>query len=87
MNRIHVIICSGFSAVFWDSKYLGELCKIPGQGLLTSYEQTAETGRKRKYYSITKKGRELLFAKEKEWNVFSGAVNKVLQGGSAIVTT
>jgi DNA-binding PadR family transcriptional regulator len=57
------------------------------QGLLTSYEQTAETGRKRKYYSITKKGRELLSAKEKEWNVFSGAVNKVLQGGSAIVTT
>ena len=56
-------------------------------GLLTSYEQTAETGRKRKYYSITKKGRELLSAKEKEWNVFSGAVNKVLQGGSAIVTT
>lgn len=57
------------------------------QGLVVSYEQTAETGRKRKYYSITKKGRELLASKEQEWHVFSGAVNKVLQGGSAIVTT
>ena len=57
------------------------------QGLVVSYEQTAETGRKRKYYSLTKKGRELLASKEQEWHVFSGAVNKVLQGGSAIVTT
>ena len=57
------------------------------QGLVVSYEQTAETGRKRKYYSLTQKGRELLASKEQEWHVFSGAVNKVLQGGSAIVTT
>ena len=57
------------------------------QGLVVSYEQTAETGRKRKYYSLTQKGRELLVSKEQEWRVFSGAVNKVLQGGSAIVTT
>ncbi|MBQ3119424.1 MAG: helix-turn-helix transcriptional regulator [Peptococcaceae bacterium] len=56
------------------------------QGLVVSYEQMAETGRKHKYYSLTKKGRDLLAAKEQEWQVFSGAVNKVLQGGSAIVT-
>ncbi len=63
------------------------LHNLEEQGLVVSYEQTAETGRKRKYYSITKKGRELLTAKEQEWHVFFGAVNKVLQGGSAIVTT
>ena len=57
------------------------------QGIVVSYEQMAETWRKRKYYSLTKKGRDLLAAKEQEWQMFSGAVNKVLQGGSAIVTT
>ena len=63
------------------------LHNLEEQGLVVSYEQTAETGRKRKYYSLTKKGRDLLAVKEQEWQVFSGAVNKVLQGGSAIVTT
>ncbi|MBO5366241.1 MAG: helix-turn-helix transcriptional regulator [Peptococcaceae bacterium] len=63
------------------------LHNLEEQGLVVSYEQTAETGRKRKYYSLTKKGSDLLAAKEQEWQVFSGAVNKVLQGGSAIVTT
>ena len=63
------------------------LHNLEEQGLVVSYEQMAETGRKRKYYSLTKKGRDLLAAKEQEWKVFSGAVNKVLQGGSAIVTT
>ena len=63
------------------------LHNLEEQGFVVSYEQTAETGRKRKYYSLTKKGRDLLAAKEQEWQVFSGAVNKVLQGGSAIVTT
>ena len=63
------------------------LHNLEEQGLVVSYEQTAETGRKRKYYSLTKKGRDLLAAKEQEWQVFSGAVKKVLQGGSAIVTT
>jgi len=36
------------------------------QGLVVSYEQTVETGRKRKYYSLTKRCRELLASKEQE---------------------
>ena len=56
------------------------------EGAIHCYEGSA-AGRIRKYYSLTKKGRELLASKEQEWRVFSGAVNKVLQGGSAIVTT
>ena len=59
---------------------------IEEQGLVQSYEQTAETGRKRKYYSLTKDGHKLLVAKEKEWQLFSGAVNKVLQGGGNVAT-
>lgn len=56
------------------------------QGLLASYEQTAETGRKRKYYSLTKEGRKLLMAKEQEWNTFVDAINQVLKGGGDVVT-
>lgn len=56
------------------------------RGLLQSYEQTAETGRKRKYYSLTKAGRKLLVTKEQEWRTFATAVNQVLQGGGGVVT-
>lgn len=49
-------------------------------GLITAYERTADTGRVRKYYSITKAGRAELSAKTEEWRQFSHAVNKVLGG-------
>ncbi len=56
------------------------------QGLVQSYEQTAETGRKRKYYSLTKAGRRQLTAKKQEWDLFAGAVNQVLGGGGSLAT-
>ena len=62
------------------------LHNLEEQGLVQSYEQTAETGRKRKYYSLTKAGRKMLAAKEQEWNTFAGAVNQVLQGGGGLAT-
>ena len=49
-------------------------------GLITAYERTADTGRVRKYYSITKAGRAELSAKTEEWRQFSHAVNKILGG-------
>jgi PadR family transcriptional regulator PadR len=48
---------------------------------LTSYEQAAPSGRMRKYYHLTKKGRELLGEKTAEWRSFSESVNGVLQFG------
>ena len=56
------------------------------QGLVVSYEQTAETGRVRTFYSLTKEGRATLEEKAQEWAVFSGAVNKVLAGGASLAT-
>ena len=56
------------------------------QGLVQSYEQTAETGRKRKYYSLTKAGRRQLTAKKQEWDLFASAVNQVLGGGGSLAT-
>lgn len=59
---------------------------LEAQGAITVYEKTADTGRSRKYYSLTAKGRGALAEKKAEWQAFSGAVNKVLAGGVQLVT-
>lgn len=57
------------------------------QGRIQVYERIAETGRLRKYYSLTTEGRQTLAAKEAEWSDFSTAVNSVLAGGGASLAT
>lgn len=47
-------------------------------GLATSYMQTADTGKKRKYYQITKRGLNALDEKRAEWKAFSGGINNVI---------
>ena len=44
-----------------------------------AYEQTAPTGRVRKYYRLTKKGRGCLADRRSEWEEYAGAVNAVLR--------
>ncbi|MBP1560248.1 MAG: PadR family transcriptional regulator [Oscillospiraceae bacterium] len=53
-------------------------------GYVSSREAESENGRMRKYYAITDEGAGFLAEKRNEWNVFSGAVNKVLEGGSCV---
>lgn len=48
------------------------------KGWVVSYEQAAENGRRRKYYSITVSGKKELDAKAAEWKTFSGAVERVM---------
>jgi len=57
---------------------------LEDQGYITSYEQTTEAGRLRKYYHITDMGKDFLQEKKKEWMTFSQAVERVLKGGSDI---
>lgn len=47
-------------------------------GLVEAYEQTAPTGRQRRYYHLTRRGREALTEEAKEWQRYSAAVNAVL---------
>ncbi len=47
-------------------------------GLLEAYRQVSESGKERKYYHITAKGRLQLRLKLDEWALFSGSVSKVL---------
>lgn len=47
--------------------------------LISSYwDETS--GKKRKYYCITKDGTKALHEKQKEWKVFSNGINKVIGG-------
>lgn len=47
-------------------------------GLVKSYWEESEQGRKRKYYHITKKGLKELDSTKEEWEEYSAAVGKVL---------
>ena len=49
---------------------------------LTSYQQEAPSGRMRKYYRLTRRGRELLADKKAEWDRFRQGVGDVLSGGA-----
>lgn len=49
---------------------------------LSSYQQEAPTGRVRKYYRLTRRGKELLDDKRTEWAVFHQGVEQVLSGGA-----
>lgn len=53
------------------------------KGMVNSYEKSADSGRLRKYYSITKKGKGMLAEKEDEWKVYVNAINQVLRGGES----
>ena len=51
------------------------------QGMVESYDEPEpENARTRKYYTITKVGRKLLQSKKEEWEIYSHAVNLVMEG-------
>ena len=54
-------------------------------GFVKSYWDESEQGRKRKYYKITKKGLKALNDSRKEWENYSSAVGKVINGPASTV--
>ncbi|MGE8203472.1 PadR family transcriptional regulator [Heyndrickxia sp. NPDC080065] len=54
------------------------LKKLEEKGYIDSYWQEQEKGPARKYYRITKDGKEVLLHKSKEWNSFVSVMSKVL---------
>lgn len=54
------------------------------QGKISSYDGSAENGRSRRYYSLTKEGEALLAQKQEEWDTFTTAVNHVLGGAFCV---
>ena len=58
------------------------LHSLEEQQAVESYEKTAETGRMRKYYHLTKKVKKLLDEKKKEWDTYEKAIHDVMGGVS-----
>jgi PadR family transcriptional regulator PadR len=67
--------------IFKDGTLYPILHGLEKSAYIKSYWQESETGRKRKYYSITEKGKEYLSNKLDEWGYFTQSVNMVLNGG------
>jgi transcriptional regulator len=55
------------------------LHKMQADGLITGAWEEKETGRKRRYYHITKKGRAALKEKVQSWAELTQAVNRILE--------
>jgi PadR family transcriptional regulator PadR len=55
------------------------LHKLEADELISGEWEEKETGRKRRYYHITKKGRVALKAKEQSWTDLCHAVNRILE--------
>lgn len=63
-----------------DSMLYPVLHRLERSGLVKSYWQTAETGRKRKYYSIRKAGIVELKEKKRQWLVATNALGELWGG-------
>ena len=57
------------------------LHSLEGKGLIRAYEQEAG-GKTRKYYSLTKEGKNVSESKQKEWEEYAKGVKGVLGGVS-----
>lgn len=55
------------------------LHKLEQEKLIRGQWQTAESGRKRKYYYITAKGREALQLQTKQWKQFDGLITRFME--------
>lgn len=54
------------------------LHKLENNGYVKSYVAKGDTGKNRKYYRITKKGKKQLVEEKEKWQVFSASVNKII---------
>lgn len=54
------------------------LHRLERDGLLKSYWEKTDAGRRRKYYRITDAGAAALVKKRQQWRAFAGAVERVL---------
>jgi DNA-binding PadR family transcriptional regulator len=57
------------------------LHSLEAEGMVECYWTETDGGRKRKYYKITKLGREHMKEKQDEWKIFRSAVDKVIWEG------
>ncbi|MPW25225.1 PadR family transcriptional regulator [Alkalibaculum sp. M08DMB] len=52
------------------------------KGFVNSYDEEANNSRIRKYYSITKAGKQALQDKKDEWQIYAATINDIIGGVS-----
>ena len=58
------------------------LHRLENDGMVNSYDENADSQRVRKYYQLTSKGKGLLVKKQQEWNEYTQAVGRVMEGSA-----
>jgi PadR family transcriptional regulator PadR len=58
------------------------LHKMQAEGLIVGEWEEKEAGRKRRYYHITRKGREVLQQKVRAWSELCAGVNRILENSN-----
>ena len=56
------------------------LHSLENEGAVKAYWTDTDSGKRRKYYSITKEGKTLLDSRKEEWDLYKKAVDTVLGG-------
>jgi len=56
------------------------LHRLEKQGLILGEWQSANSGRRRRVYTLTPQGGDALTQQEEEWSLFAKSVNRVLKG-------
>jgi transcriptional regulator len=68
---------SGGHLRWTDGMLYPVLHRLERQGLVAAKWSTSETGRRRKYYRITKDGRKQLAAQRQQWQVVDGTLRGI----------
>jgi DNA-binding PadR family transcriptional regulator len=71
---------SGDQIQWTDGMLYPVLHRLERDGRIKSRWRTAETGRKRKYYSLQKKGHAALAESQQQWQLITGTLNQLWSG-------
>jgi PadR family transcriptional regulator, regulatory protein PadR len=67
---------SGGSLEWAEGMLYPVLHRLEDQGLVESYEERGDTGRKRRYYRLSAEGKRALVAERQKWDVVNSALEK-----------
>jgi DNA-binding PadR family transcriptional regulator len=71
-----VRVLSGGDLEWSEGMLYPVLHRMEDQGLIESYEERGETGRKRRYYRLLADGRRALTEERRQWDVVHAALTK-----------
>ena len=78
---------SGGELEWTDGMLYPVLHRLERSGLVESRWEKAETGRKRKYYRVTRAGREQLTEERRQWRTVDEALRKIWSGMAEFART